>query len=73
MVDFYSHTRACIDKYNIIADKIKNNDEDTTEDEDEFMGNFCLYLSHALIQDVGFGGLAREELGKTAKIINCVV
>ena len=73
MKDFYSHTRDCIDKYNFIANKIKNNEEDTTENEDEFMGNFCIYLAHALIQDVGFGGLAREELMKTADIINCVV
>ena len=73
MKDFYSHTRACIDKYNVISNKIMNGVETTTNEEDEFIGNFCIYLAHALISDTGFGELARQELGKVADIINDVV
>jgi len=34
------------------------------------MINHSLYLAHALIKDVGKGPIAREELCKTADIIN---
>ena len=73
MKDYYKNTRECIDHYNTLQDKLWLAAEDTTEDEDEFLINFCVYLAHALIKDTGTGGKSREELSKTADIINDVV
>lgn len=73
MVDYYSNTRQFIDRYNEIQEKIKTNPQPTDSTEDEFMTNQCLYLAHALIKDVGYGSTARDELVKTADIINDVL
>ena len=73
MKDYYSHTRKTINRYNQIVEKMGNVNEDTTDDEDEFIMNFCLHLAHALIKDTGGGQIAREELSKVADIINDVV
>lgn len=73
MKDYYSNTRACIDRYNEILERIKSNPHPTQEDEDEFLQNFCLHLSHALIKDTGYGQLSREELCRVADIINDVI
>lgn len=73
MKDYYNNTRECIDRYNRIAQKIKTSPTETTEDQDEFLANFCIYLAHALIKDTGFSDAAREELGKVADIINDVI
>lgn len=35
MTDFYKNTRACIDEYNAIVNKIYRNTEETTDEEDE--------------------------------------
>lgn len=70
MKDFYKHTRKCIDDYNIIDNKIRNSVEETTDDEDEFMVNYFLYLAHALIKDAGFSSIERDKLCKMADIIN---
>ena len=69
MKDYYKNTRDCIDKYNLIADKIYHCVYPTDDSDDEFMLNFSMYLAHSLIQDVGDGQLAREDLAKTADII----
>ena len=69
MKDFFKKTRNCIDTYNEIQDKMSHGSYDTTDDEDEFVVNFSLYLSHALIKDFGFGQVAREELSKVGTII----
>lgn len=45
---------------------------DTTDEEDEFLQNFCLYFAHALIKDTGFSKPARDELSKIAEIIRDV-
>ena len=73
MKDFYSHTRDCFDKYNLISNKVMCGVEDTTDEEDEFIGNFCVYLAHALISDTGFNDLARQELCRVADIIKDVI
>ena len=52
MTDFYKNTRACIDEYNAIVNKIYRNTEETTDEEDEKLQNHCLYLAHALIRDI---------------------
>ena len=46
---------------------------EVSDEQDEFLTNFCLYLAHALIKDTGEGGDAREELTKVADIINDVI
>ena len=73
MRDYYTHTREVIDTYNQISHKIKTGSEETTEKDDEFMANFCIYLAHALIKDTGFGQTSRDELCKVADIINDVI
>jgi len=55
MKDFYKTTRSCIDKYNEICDKVAHGAEELSNDEDEYLANFCLYLAHALIKDTGEG------------------
>ena len=52
---------------------MNNYDEETSDEEDEFLDNFCIYLAHALIKDTGTSQRPREELCKVANIINDVV
>lgn len=73
MKDYYENVRNVINKYNQIMDKISHSEETTTNDEDEVLQNFCIYLAHALIKDTGFGQQSREELAKVASIINDVI
>lgn len=73
MKDFYHNTRLVIDNFNLIQNKILTSPDETTQDEEELLDNFCVYLAHALIKDTGTGQLAREELVKVADIINIVV
>ena len=55
MKDFYKNTRLCIDTYNEVIDRILHGESESINEDDEFMTNFCLYLSHALIKDTGEG------------------
>lgn len=71
--DYYPATRQVIDKYNMVVNKIYDDPEETYEDEDEFLQNFCIHLAHALIKDTGYDSRDREELCKVADIINDVV
>ncbi len=73
MTDYYKNTRNCIDEYNRIQDKIRNHEEPTTNAEDEFLQNHCIYLAHAIIKDAGFGYRSREEMCKMADIVNDVL
>ncbi len=73
MKDYYKYTRNVLDKYNNVQDKIRNNDDVTTELEDEFLQNFYLHLAHALVKDTGYGQASRDELEKVADIINIAV
>ena len=52
MKDYYTNTRACIDDYNAIINKIYTCVEETTDSEDERLQNHPLYLAHALIKDI---------------------
>ena len=72
MKDFYPNTRKCIDKYNQISDEIFNGEKETSDEQEEFIMNFCVHLAHALIKDTGGGQLARDELIKMADIIDIV-
>ena len=73
MEDFYKYTRACIDEYNRIQDKIRNCADETTDEEDEITYNHCIYLAHALIKDCGMSKAAREEMKQMAEIIIDIV
>lgn len=73
MKNYYENTFECLNKFNEIQDKMQNSSENTTEEEDEFIVNFCIYLAHALIKDTGTGGRAREELCRAADVINDVL
>ena len=73
MKDFYKNTRLCIDTYNEVIDRILHGESESINEDDEFMTNFCLYLSHALIKDTGEGQMAREDLSKVADIIKDVI
>lgn len=70
MKDLYKNTRECIDKYNQIYDTVLNSIDETTNEQDEFVQNFSLYLAHALIKDAGYDSRSRGELCQTADIIN---
>ena len=73
MKNFYENTFACMSRYNEIMDQMINDIEHTTtDDQDEFMTNFCVYLAHALIKDTGEGQRARKELCQAAEIIKMV-
>ena len=50
-----------------------NHEEPTTNAEDEFLQNHCIYLAHAIIKDAGFGCRSREEMCKMADIVNDVL
>lgn len=69
MKNYYLNTTYCINKYNTILDKISSSPEETTDEEDEYLQNFALYLAHALIKDFGYGQASRQELIKVADII----
>lgn len=74
MKDYWENTRELFDKYNQIADKIFNClTEEASDEEDEFFANFSLYLAHALLKDYGTGGVARDELLRSAKIIEDMI
>ena len=73
MKNFWENTTDVIGKYNQILNKIYTSKYETDEKEDEFHQNFCMYLAHALIKDVGYDGHFREELCKVADIINDVL
>ena len=67
--DFYENTRNAIDKYNQIQDDIKNLPNEISEDDNEFLQNFCIHLAHALIKDTGYCQVFRDELLRVADII----
>lgn len=67
--NYYTNTMDCLNKYNEICHKIACSPDETTEEEDEYLQNFALYLAHSLIKDFGFGPVSRNELIKVADII----
>jgi hypothetical protein len=52
---------------------IKNSLEELSNEDLEFLDNFCIYLAHALLKDTGCEKTSRDELGKVADIINDVI
>lgn len=66
MEDFYKNTRACIDEYNRIQDKIKTSQTETTDSEDVFLDNFIYYITNGLMVDLGYN---RYELTQMRNIL----
>lgn len=73
MEDFYKNTRACIDEYNRIQDKMRSCADETTDEEDEIIVNHAMYLAHAIIKDCGLNKIACEEMKQMANIIIDIV
>ncbi len=44
-----------------------------TDEEEEFLDNYCIYLAHALLKDTGPGAHARAELSKMCSVIKDVM
>ncbi len=66
MEDFYKNTRAYIDEYNRIQDKIKTSQTETTDSEDVFLDNFIYYITNGLMVDLGYN---RYELTQMRNIL----
>lgn len=73
MKDYYKNTRACINEYNRIINKVITDEQELTDKEEEKLDNHCLYLAHALLKDTGPAGTAREELEKMCDVIKDVI
>ena len=73
MKDFYKNTRECVDKYNEVMNVINTSTEETTDEQDEFLQHFCMYLAHALIKDVEKYRKNNYSLVCKADIINDVL
>jgi len=69
MTDYFVNTRSAIDKYNEIINHIQTSSHETTDEDDEYIYNYHLYLAHALLMDYGPQGTSRSELRQIAKII----
>jgi len=54
-------------------DKVYTDINETNDEEDEFFINFPLYFAHALLKDFGTGGTARDELLRTAKVLQAII
>ena len=72
MKNFYENTFACLNRYNELQDLMEFHYDSTTEEQDEFVINFPVYLAHALIKDTGFGRESRRQLRQAAEIIKAM-
>ena len=59
MTDYFKMTRAYLDKYNQIQEKIKTSPVETTDSEDNFLDSFIYLLTNGLMTDLGYN---RQEL-----------
>lgn len=66
MEDYFKQTRAYIDEYNRIQNKIKTSPVETTDSEDIFLDSFIYYLTNGLIADLGYN---RQELTQMRNIL----
>jgi len=53
--NYYPNMTKYINEYNRIIRKITYSQDETSDDEDEFLTNLCIHLAHALIKDHGAG------------------
>lgn len=73
ITDYYSNTRKCINYYNKLMHQIMYGSCEITDNEEEFLDNYCIYLAHALLKDTGPGAHARAELSKMCSVIKDVM
>ena len=59
MTDYFKTTRAYLDEYNLIQEKIKSSPVETTDSEDTFLDSFIYLLTNGLMIDLGYN---RQEL-----------
>ena len=59
MTDYFKTTRAYLDEYNRIQEKIKTSPVETTDSEDNFLDSFIYLLTNGLMIDLGYN---RQEL-----------
>ena len=59
MTDYFKTTRAYLDEYNRIQEKIKSSPVETTDSEDTFLDSFIYLLTNGLMIDLGYN---RQEL-----------
>ena len=59
MTDYFKTTRAYLDEYNRIQEKIKSSPVETTDSEDTFLDSFIYLLTNGLMIDIGYN---RQEL-----------
>ena len=59
MTDYFKTTRAYLDEYNRIQEKIKSSPVETTDSEDIFLDSFMYLLTNGLMTDLGYN---RQEL-----------
>ena len=66
MTDYFKTTRAYLDEYNWIQEKIKTSPVETTNSEDTFLDSFIYYLTNGLMVDLGYN---RRELTQIKDIL----
>ena len=66
MTDYFKTTRAYLDEYNRIQEKIKTSPVETTNSEDTFLDSFIYYLTNGLMVDLGYN---RRELTQIKDIL----
>lgn len=66
MTDYFKTTRAYLDEYNRIQEKIKTSPVETTDSEDAFLDSFIYYLTNGLMVDLGYN---RRELMQIKDIL----
>lgn len=66
MTDYFKTTRAYLDEYNQIQEKIKTSSVETTDSEDIFLDSFIYLLTNGLMIDLGYN---RQELTQMRDIL----
>lgn len=66
MTDYFKTTRAYLDEYNWIQEKIKTSPVETTDSEDTFLDSFIYLLTNGLMIDLGYN---RQELTQMRDIL----
>ncbi len=66
MTDYFKTTRAYLNEYNRIQEKIKSSSVETTDSEDNFLDSFIYLLTNGLMTDLGYN---RQELTQMKDIL----
>lgn len=66
MTDYFKTTRAYLNEYNRIQEKIKSSPVETTNSEDTFLDSFIYLLTNGLMIDLGYN---RQELTQMKDIL----